>query len=207
MGKFYKFKYFNLIEISQIFYIYLLPKYGINVILTMRLFQNKFMLRKLKVSIIVVSLLIVNVFGSAFAGVSTFASLNFGNKSISDINMVKECSQIAIMPSKFVNICIMLGTEFKSFSFSNKTNVFITKQVMDTVENLALFVSYRLNEVAKYIKLYSLGIVKVCASNNFDLMLFLIMLSFITSYLGLLTAKNKVNDIIYIRNIKLCPVV
>ena len=166
------------------------------------------MLRKLKVFIIVVSLLIVNVFGSAFAGISTFASLNFGNKSISDINMVKECSQIAVMPSKFLNMCIMLGNEFTSFSFSNKTNMFITKQIANNVENLALFVNYRLNGIMKYIKLYSLGIVKICLSINFDLMLFLIMLSFIIGYLGLLTAKNKVNDIIvYIRNIKLCPVV
>ena len=173
----------------------------------MRLFQKKFMLRKVKVFIIVVSLLIVNVFGSAFAGVSTFASLNFGNKNISDINMVKECSQIAVMPSKFVNICVMLGNEFKSFGISNKTKVFITKQVMDTVENLTLFVSYRTNNIVKYIKLCFFGIANIYLNNTFNRMLFLIMLSFIVGYLGLLTAKNKGNyNIKNIGNIKLCPV-
>ena len=165
------------------------------------------MLQKFRVFFIVVSLLIVNVFGSAFAGVSVFASLNFGNKSISDVNMVKQCSQIVVMPSKFVNMCIMLGNEFTSFNFSKKANVVITKQIADVTENLILFINYRTNNIMRYIKLYSLGIVKVCSNSKFALMMFLIMLSFITSYLGLLTAKNKVNDIIiYIRNIKLCPV-
>lgn len=173
----------------------------------MRLFSEKIMLQKLKVIIIAVLLLIANVFSGAFAGVSVFASLNFGNKSISDINMVKQCSQIAVMPSKFVNMCIMLGNEFKSFSFSNKTNMIITKQVANNIENLALIVNYRFNNFIRYVKFYSIGIMNDFSTKGLFLFLFLLMLSFIVGYLGLLTAKNKANIItMYIKNIKLCPV-
>lgn len=164
------------------------------------------MLKKLKTVIIVVSLLIVNVFGNAFAGISVFTSLNFGNGTVSSINMVKQCNQIATMPSKFVNMCIMLENELTGFGFSSETEVSISKQVVDNVENFILFINCRVNNVVKYGVFYGIKTLNNVAVNNSWIFMFLIMMSFITGYLGLLTAKNKVNNIIaYINGIKLCP--
>ena len=168
---------------------------------------NKFMLKKLKVITIVVSLLVVNVFANAFAGISVFTSLNFGNGTISSINMVKQCSQIAMMPSKFSDMCIMLEKELTNFDFSSKKEIFITKKVIDNVQNCILFINYRVNTVVKYCVFCGVNVVKDFSVDNFWLFMFLIMISFITGYLGLLTAKNKINNItMYIQNVKLCPI-
>ena len=166
------------------------------------------MLKKLKVITIVISLLFINVFANAFAGVSVFASLNFGNETISSINMVKQCSQIAMMPSKFVDMCIVLENELTSFGFSGKTEMFISKQIVNTVKDFVLFANCRINNTIKYVAFYGVrNVNNFSANNSWVLFMFLIMLSFITEYLGLLTAKNKINNInMYINEIKLCPI-
>lgn len=165
------------------------------------------MLKKIKILIIAVSLLIVNVFGNAFAGISVFTSLNFGNGTISSINMVKQYNQISVIPSKFADMCVMLQKELTSLGFSGKTETSISKQVYDTVDNFILFLSYRINNIVKYCIFYGVKISNNISVNNIWLLKFLIMLSFITGYLGLLTAKNKINNIImHIDSIKLCPV-
>ena len=74
----------------------------------MKYLPIKIMFKKIKVITIVVALLIANVFSGAFAGVYVFASFNFGNGTISDINVVKQCNQIAMMPSKFVDMCVTI---------------------------------------------------------------------------------------------------
>ena len=173
----------------------------------MRLFHKIFMLKKLKAIIIAVSLLIANVFSSAFAGVVVFNSLNFGNEKLSDINMVKQYNQIVMMPSKFIDMCVVVEKEITSLGFSNEANLFITKQVVDNVNTVIMFMNYRLNNYIKYVKFYYFKVSDNILNNYLNFMLFLIMLSFIVGYLGLLTAKNKGNyNIKIIESIKLCPV-
>jgi len=165
------------------------------------------MLKKIKIIIIVVSLLFTNVFSSAFAGVSACAALNIGNGTISSIDMVKQCCQIAMMPSKFLDICVAIEKEITNFGFSNTNKLFISKQVYEDVINFILFTSNRTNNIIKYVSFYGVKILNNSLSEKLNLLMFLIMLSFIIGYLGLLTAKNKGNNIITYKNsIKLCPV-
>lgn len=165
------------------------------------------MLKKLKVLIIVISLLFANVFSSAFAGVLVFSSLNLGNEKISSIKMLKQYNQIVMMPSKFIDMCIIVGKEITNLGFSNETKLFITKQVADNTNSTIMFVNYRLNNFIKCVKSYCFNNLNNILNNNLNFMLFLIMLSFMVRYLGLLTAKNKGNyNITNIEDIKLCPV-
>ena len=165
------------------------------------------MLKKIKIIIIVIALLFANVFSSAFAAISAFAALNVGNKTISGVDMVKQCSQIAMMPYKFIDMCVLIEKEITNFGFSNTNKLFISKQVCEDGLNFILFVNNRTNNIIKYICFYGIKIVKNCLNDKLNLLMFLIMLSFIIGYLGLLTAKNKGNNIFtYINTIKLCPI-
>jgi hypothetical protein len=165
------------------------------------------MLKKIKIIIIVIALLFTNVFGSAFVAVPVFTALNIGNGAISSINMVKQCSQIAMMPSKFLDMCVLIEKEITGFGFSNTNKLFISKQIYEEGINFILFVNSRTNNIIKYVSFYGIKIVNNCLKEKINLMMFLIMLSFIIGYLGLLTAKNKGNNIItYMNSMKLCPI-
>jgi len=165
------------------------------------------MCKKIKIIIIVIALLFTNVFSSAFAAIPAFAALNIGNGTISSINMVKQCSQIAMMPSKFLDMCVLIEKEITNFGFSNTNKLFISKQIYEDGINFILFVNGRTNNIIKYVSFYGIKIVSNCLNEKLNLLMFLIMLSFIIGYLGLLTAKNKGNNIItYINSIKLCPI-
>ena len=165
------------------------------------------MLKKIKIVIIAVALLFANVFSSAFAAIPAFAALNAGSKTISSVDMVKQCSQIAMMPSKFVDMCVLLEKEITNFGFSNTNKLFISKQFCEDGINFILSVNNRTNNIVKYICFYGVRIVNNCLNDKLNLLMFLIMLSFIIGYLGLLTAKNKGNNIfIHINVIKLCPI-